>query len=407
MSWTCREWTEPMQTVFSGIGELWTTGTSIASAALAVEDGRVRWRGAEADLLDPYRSWPHRDLGGKAVLPGLVDSHTHLIWAGSRLEEYRQRSQGASYEAILAAGGGIHATVAATREASEAELVESASERAQLLLADGVTTLEVKSGYGLAVEPELKMLRVARQLELVGPQRIVPTLLAHMVPREKSRPAYLEMFARELIPEVARQGLAVAVDVFCDEGAFGLAETRTILESALENGLAIKLHAEQIAATGAARLAADMGALSADHLERSSPGDWAALAAAGTVGTILPGAAVVLRMPVPNARAMWDAGVKVAVATDHNPGSSPLYRLTLALQLAVALGGLSVDEALLAGTLHAAAALGRPELGSLEPGSAADFAVVDGEEARLPLYAWGGHWLHSVFIGGEEGGRRR
>lgn len=396
-----------MQTVFSGIGELWTAGDSIAHAALAVEDGVVRWRGAEADLPDAYRSWPRRVLGGKAVLPGLVDSHTHLIWAGSRIEEYRQRSQGASYEAILAAGGGIHATVAATRAASEAELVESAMVRAQRLLADGVTTLEVKSGYGLSAEQELKLLRVARQLERLVPQRIVPTLLAHVVPRGEVRQAYLEMFTRELIPEVARQGLAVAVDVFCDEGAFDLSETRAILESAVENGLGVKLHAEQIAATGAARLAAEMGALSADHLERSGPGDWAVLAAAGTVGTILPGAAVVLRKPFPDARAMWDAGVKVAVATDHNPGSSPFYRLTLALQLAVALGGLSVDEALLAGTLHAAAALGRRELGSLEPGSAADFAVVDGAEVWLPLYAWGGPWLHSVFIAGEEGGRCR
>lgn len=391
-----------MGVVFTGISELHTPVLQVHDAALVVDEGKVAWADAAEDLPERYRSWERRNLGGNAVLPGLVDSHTHLIWAGSRVEEFGRRSRGEGYEQILAAGGGIHATVAATQAASEDQLLFAAQERAITLLQGGVTTMEVKSGYGLTLEHELKMLRVARRLGETIPQRTIPTLLAHVAPRELQRAKYLEMFTGELIPEVARQGLAAAVDVFSDEGAFNLEETRAILEAALQNGLAVKLHAEQISPTGAARLAAELGALSADHLEQSGPKDWAALAAAGTVGTILPVAAVNLRKPFPNARAMWDAGVKVAVATDHNPGSSPLYSLTLALQLAIALGGLNVDEALLAGTAHAADALGRPDLGRLELDSAADFIVVDGKQAILPLYSWGANRLRAAYIGGEE-----
>jgi imidazolonepropionase len=386
--------------LFTGISELRTPELVVSDAVLAVEGGALAWLGSAGELPEPYCSWPRRDLQGNAVLPGLVDSHTHLIWAGSRIEEYGRRSRGDSYENILAAGGGIHATVAATQAASEEELLLAALTRARALLQDGVTTLEVKSGYGLTIEHELKMLQVARRLAESQPQRIVPTLLAHVVPRDTPRQTYVEMFTSELIPEVRRQGLAEAVDVFSDEGAFSLGETRTILEAALRHDLAIKLHAEQIAPTGAARLAAEMGALSADHLEQSSRDDWAELVSAGTVATILPGAAVVLRKPFPDARAMWDAGAKVAVATDHNPGSSPLYSLTLALQLAISLGGLSVDEALVAGTRNAADALRRPDLGRLEVASAADFLVVDGKDSLLPLYAWGARTIRSVYIGG-------
>jgi imidazolonepropionase len=386
--------------VFTGISELRTPELAVRGAGLAVEGGAVAWRGPADELPEAYRSWPQRDLQGNAVLPGLVDSHTHLIWAGSRIEEYGRRSRGESYEKILAAGGGIHATVAATQAASEEELLITARRRARTLLQDGVTTVEVKSGYGLTIEHELKMLGVARRLAESQPQRVVPTLLAHVVPRDTPRQAYVEMFTGELIPEVRRQGLAGAVDVFSDEGAFSLAETRTILEAALSHGLAIKLHAEQIAPTGAARLAAELGALSADHLEQSGRDDWEELASAGTVATILPGAAVVLRKPFPDARAMWDAGVKLAVATDHNPGSSPLYSLTLALRLAISLGGLSVDEALVAGTRNAADALRRPDLGRLDVGSAADFVVADGRNSLLPLYAWGARTIRAVYIGG-------
>lgn len=391
----------PARRVLRGISELRTPTERIAGAALVIENGRVAWRGPAAALPPAYADAAVDDLGGRAVLPGLVDSHTHLVWAGSRVDEHRRRARGESYEAILEAGGGIHSTVAATRAASEEELVALARRRAAGFLRGGVTTLEIKSGYGLEPEPELRMLRAIRRLAAEGPQRVVPTFLAHVVPAGRDRARYLDQLTTELIPEVARTGLAEAVDVFCDRGAFTLAEARRVLEAGLSHGLGIKAHAEQLEPTGAARLVAELGGLSADHLERAGTGDWRALAASGTVGTVLPGAAVLLKKPVPDARAMVDAGVTVAVASDHNPGSSPVVGLLPMLQLASALGGLTLEEALAAGTAHAADALARPELGRLEPGSAADLLVVDGPEALWPLVAWGPAPLVEVRIGGE------
>lgn len=391
-----------MKQVFTGIAELYTPRNRLERAALAVQDGRFVWVGAEESLPEEYRGWPRTDLGGRGVLPGLVDPHTHLVYGGNRLGEYLKRARGESYEAILAAGGGIYSTVRATALASEEELYEQAAARAALFLAQGVTSLEVKSGYGLLPEAELKMLRVIRRLGETLPQRIFPTLLAHVVPGGWEREKYVAMFCQELIPEVARAGLAEAVDVFCDQGAFTLEETRSILEAALSQGLKVKVHAEQIAHTGATKLAAEFGALSADHLEQSTPGDWQALAKSGTVGTVLPGAAVILRKPFPNARAMWDAGVRVAIATDHNPGSSPLFSPWLGMQLTASLGRLSLEEALVAHTQHAALALGRADLGKIEPGAWADFVVVDSTHALTPLYQWGHTPIHAVYVGGRQ-----
>ncbi|RIH86683.1 imidazolonepropionase [Calidithermus roseus] len=404
-----------MKQVFTGIAELYTPRERLERAALAVQDGRFVWVGAEADLPEEYRGWPQIDLGGRSegpsapggrrylgVVPGLVDAHTHLVYGGNRLGEYLQRARGESYEAILAAGGGIYSTVRATAAASEEELYELAAARAALFLAQGVTSLEVKSGYGLLPEAELKMLRVIRRLKETLPQRIFPTLLAHVVPKGWEREKYVEMFCRELIPEVARRGLAEAVDVFCDQGAFTLEETRQILGAALSHGLKVKVHAEQIAHTGATRLAAELGALSADHLEQSTQSDWQALAKSGTVGTVLPGAAVILRKPFPDARAMWDAGVRVAIATDHNPGSSPLYSPWLAMQLTMSLGRLSAEEVLIAHTENAALALGRKDLGKIEVGARADFVVVDSSSALMPLYQWGHTPIHAVYVGGRQ-----
>jgi imidazolonepropionase len=252
------------------------------------------------------------------------------------------------------------------------------------------------------LEDELKMLRVIRRLAAAGPQRITATLLAHVVPLGWRRDDYVAHVVDAVLPAVAAQGLAEAADVFCDRGGFTLEEAATILDAAAGLGLRIKLHAEQITRTGAARLAAARRALSADHLEVSTAADWEALARSGTVGVLLPGAAVVLRAPHPNARAMWDAGVKVAVATDHNPGSSPFYSQVLALQLAVALGGLSVEESLIAGTAHAADALARPELGRLAAGCCADFIVVESPHALELLYRWGAHAVRSVYVGGRQ-----
>src|SRR5690625_1155247 len=247
-------------------------------------------------------------MGGRGVLPGLIYAHTHLVWAGDRLDEYRLRSKGAAYEEILEAGGGIHNTVSATVAAGEEELLELALERARVFLAGGVTTLEIKSGYGGEPEAELKMLRVIRSLQERVPQRLVPTLLAHVIPQGWERAEYLRVFTQELIPIVAREGLATAVDVFCDVGAFTLPETERIFEAAVSHGLAVKAHAEQLSHTGATELVARFRGLSADHLEEATPQDWQALARAGSVGMSLPGAAVLLRQRCPDARARWAAG---------------------------------------------------------------------------------------------------
>lgn len=389
-----------MKQVFTGIAELYTPRERLEQAALVVQGGRFVWVGAEALLPEEYQSWPRTDLGGRGVVPGLVDAHTHLVYGGDRLGEYLQRTRGKSYEAILAAGGGIYSTVRATAAASEDGLYELARARAQIFLAQGVTALEIKSGYGLLPEAELKMLRVIRWLRETLPQRVFPTLLTHVVPRGWAREEYVATFTAELIPEVARSGLAEAVDVFCDQGAFTLGETQRILEAALSQGLKVKVHAEQIAHTGATKLAAELGALSADHLEQSTLGDWQALARTGTVGTVLPGAAVILRKPFPDARAMWDAGVRVAIATDHNPGSSPLYSPWLGMQLTISLGRLSAEEALIAHTENAAVALGREDLGKIEVGARADFVVVDSRWALEALYRWGHTPVHSVYIAG-------
>lgn len=387
--------------LFTEIAELYTPFKRLTHAALVVENGRIAWLGAQDDLPPTFTALTPISLGQRGVLPGFVDSHTHLVWAGSRLDEYLQRARGESYEAILEAGGGIYNSVRATQRASEDELLALAQSRAAIFQRDGVSTLEIKSGYGLEAEAELKMLRVINRLAQVVPQRIVPTLLAHVIPKGWQRQAYVAMFCGELIPEVKRAGLATAVDVFCDRGAFTLSETEQIFSAALDHGLAIKAHAEQIEHTGVSQLVARLHGLSADHLEQSTPTDWQALAAASTVATILPGANMILRKPFPNLRAMQATGVKIAVATDHNPGSSPLYSMVLAMQLAIALGGLSVEEALIAGTAHAADALGKPTLGRLAIGSAADFVVVVGERALKPFYAWGHSQIHRLYIGGE------
>jgi len=386
--------------LIKGISELYTPHEAVPNAAMAVADGRVAWVGAEAAVPLRFSTWPSVDLGGNAVIPGLVDSHTHLIWAGDRLDEYLLRARGASYAEILAAGGGIHETVTATNDASEPTLLMLARRRAGAFLRGGVTALEIKSGYGLTTEGELRMLRVARRLGEEGSQRVTTTLLAHVPDKSLPRGDYLERFLSETLPEAARLRLADAVDVFCDEGAFTLAETRRILEAALTYGLKVKAHAEQLTHTGAARLVAELGGVSADHLELATADDLAALAAAGTVATFLPVAALLLRRPTPEMAAVRASGVRVAVASDHNPGSSPVFGLLPVLQLAVAIWGMSVEEALVAGTANAGLALDRPEWGNLAVGSVADYLVIDSPRALTPLYTWGSPSLKEMVIGG-------
>lgn len=388
------------------MSELYTPFERLERAAFVVEGGRFAWVGAEEDLPEKYAEVPAVQLGGRGVLPGLVDCHTHLVWDGSRVAEYVARSDGAGYEELLAAGGGIHATVAATRGASEERLLHLARRRARSFVRGGVTTLEVKSGYGLTTEAELTQLRVARRLGEERSQRVTTTLLAHVPDPDTNRSAYVERFATETIPEAARNGLADAFDVFVDRGAFELEEARRLWEAAIAEGLPIKGHVEQLTHTGGARLLAELRALSADHLERATEDDLVALAEAGVVATVLPGAAALLGAGLPAARAFRSSGVKVAVASDHNPGSSPLFSLLPALQLATAVYGFSVHEALIGATAHAADALGRTDLGRVQVGALADYLVVDGSEALLPLYAWGNPHLAEAVLGGSTVWRR-
>jgi imidazolonepropionase len=362
---------------------------AIADAALVWVGPELLWVGPRRDLPAEYRRADRLDAGGGLVTPGLVDCHTHLAFDGWRADEFEQRIRGRSYLDIARAGGGIARTVRLTREASEAALLSRARGFLEEMRTLGVTTVECKSGYGLDRENELKLLRVYRDLADEGIARIVPTYLgAHVVPPELQgdRERYLQL-VEALIPEIAGEGLARCCDVFVEESAFSLAEARRILLAAKSAGLALKLHADQLSAGGGAELAAELGALSADHLEHASEAGIAAMARAGTVAVSLPLATLYLAQPPMAARRFIEAGVRVAVASDFNPGSAPSYHLPFALTLACTLQRMTPAEALKGATVIAARALGlEATIGSLEPGKAADFAVFDVPDVNLWLY---------------------
>ncbi len=364
----------------------------ISRAALAWDAETIRWVGPEAELPAVFRDWESRDAGERLVIPGLIDCHTHLAFGGWRADEFEQRLQGRSYLDIARAGGGILATVARTRVLSEDELFARAAGFLAEMVALGVTTVECKSGYGLSLESELKLLRVYRRLAVAGtpPVRIVSTFLgAHAVPLEyrERRAAYLDLLVDELIPAVARERLAQYCDVFVEEGAFSVAEGRRVLEAGRAVGLKPKIHADQLTSSGGAELAAELHALSADHLECVSPAGIRALAETGVVAVSLPFAALYLRAQPMPARRLIEAGVPVAVATDFNPGSAPSYHLPLALMLACTLQQMTPAEALKGATILAARALGMEgQVGCLEPGKAADFAVLEAESVNQWLY---------------------
>ncbi|MGH9281773.1 MAG: imidazolonepropionase, partial [Acidimicrobiales bacterium] len=349
--------------------------------AVAVREDRIAFAGPEDDLPADQRDAVVRiDAGGRLVTPGLVDCHTHLVFAGNRAGEFEQRLAGASYEDIARRGGGILATVRATRAASDEELLDTAAGRLRHLAASGVTTVEVKSGYGLDLPTELRLLRVARRLVGHAGVRVRTTYLAlHAVPPElRDRPdAYVDEVVGTMLPAVAAERLADAVDVFCETVAFTVEQCDRVLGVARQLGLAVKVHADQLTDGGGAALAARHRALSADHLEHASPEGVQALAAAGTVAVLLPGAALVLgETTAPPVAALRAAGVPTAVATDANPGTSPLLSLPLAMHLACLRFGLTPAEALAGATVHAAAALGLAgEAGVLVPGARADLVV--------------------------------
>ena len=382
----------------------------ITDAAIGVTSGTIGWIGAKRELPgEPQRLTRVIERGGGRLLtPGLIDCHTHVVFGGDRALDQELRAQGASYAAIAAAGGGIRSTVARTRRLTVEELVQAALPRVRALLLDGVTTLEIKSGYGLDVESELKMLRAARRIGEELDVEVVPTLLAaHALPPEftHDRAGYVNVLCQELIPEAVGQELAGAVDVFCESIAFTVPECARVLEAARERGLKVKVHADQLSDMGAARLAAEFGALSADHLEYTSADGVEALAASGTIAVLLPGAFLVLaetrRPPVATLRSL---GVPMAVSTDCNPGTSPVTQLSLMLPLGCALFGLTPLEALTGVTRHAAQALGLGQTrGTLEIGKRADFALWDVRHPRELSYWLGGGRCHAAV----RGGRRR
>jgi len=362
----------------------------VRQAALAWRDGTVRWAGPYDELPAEFKGDAITDCAGRLVVPGLVDCHTHLCFAGWRGDEFEARLRGVSYQEIAAAGGGITRTVTATRGASLGELQRMANTALQAILRLGVTTLECKSGYGLDEPNELKQLEVYRRLDAAQPIDLVPTFLgAHMVPPEhrKHRERYVDLLGNVLIPRIAREGLARFCDVFVEEGAFSVDEARIILGAAKAHGLGLKVHAEQLSASGGAMLAAEMGAVSAEHLEYAGDAAIEALAAAGTVAVSLPLASLYLGEAYLPARKMLAAGLAVAVATDFNPGSAPSYHLPLAMTLACLNQAMTPQEVLMGATTVAARAISlQDRVGSLLPGYQADLAIIDAPSLNQWLY---------------------
>ena len=347
------------------------------NAAIGIADGRIVRVGKRTELAG-FRAKEVVALGGAWVTPGLVDCHTHLVFGGTRANEHAMRRAGASYEEIANAGGGIASTVAATKAASADELRDQARRRLDALMAGGVTTIEIKSGYGLDTASEIRLLNTARAIGRDQPVRIVTTLLAlHALPPGEDRDAYVTMVAEEMIPTVAKTGLANSVDAFCETIAFTPAEVERVFTAARANGLPVRLHAEQLSNQSGAALAAKYKALSADHLEHLDAAGAKAMAAAGTVAVLLPGAYYALNeKKKPPVQLLRDAGAPIAIATDCNPGTSPVLNPQLVMNMACTLFGLTPEEAIAGMTINAARALGLAhEIGSIEAGKSADLCV--------------------------------
>lgn len=377
----------------------------IDQGALVTEGDRIAWAGPQAGLPANLRPAHEHDLGGALVTPGLVDCHTHLVYGGRRADEAEMRLNGASYEQIARAGGGIRSTVSATRAASEDGLFQLAARRARALAAQGVTTLEIKSGYGLSLESEARCLRVARRLGVELPLTVRTTFLgAHALPPEFEGRAddYIAAVCGWL-PQLHAQGLVDAVDAFCETIGFTPAQTRRVFEAARALGLPVKLHAEQLSDQGGAALAASFGALSCDHLEHLGADGIAAMKSAGTVAVLLPGAFYMLReTKLPPIAALREAGVPLAVSTDHNPGTSPGLSLPLMAHMACSFFRLTPLEAVRGITVHAARALGLSDRGTLATGQRADFAVWDLEHPNELTYWFGHNPCTRVVVAGQE-----
>jgi len=380
---------------------------AVRDGALAVRNGQIAWVGPRSELPQPLRTRTELDGKGGWLTPGLIDCHTHLVYAGDRAQEFEQRLRGASYEDIARAGGGIASTVRATRATAEAELLEASGQRLMRLVGEGVTTLEIKSGYGLDRDNELKLLRVARALGIAHGVDVQTTLLAaHALPPEYAGRAddYITLVCEEILPAAAREGLADAVDAYCEAIAFSPQQVRRVFEAARHARVRVKLHADQRSDLGGAALAAEFSALSADHLEYANAPGIAAMARAGTVAVLLPGAYYFLRETrPPPVDALRAAGVPIAIATDCNPGTSPVTSLLLMLNMACTLFRLRPEEALTGVTCHAAQALGLPDRGRLAVGMHADLALWDIDDLAQLSYAVGANPLAGMVRHGEIG----
>jgi len=380
----------------------------LKDAAVRAESGRIVFAGREADYVREFAGKPAAktlDAAGRAVLPGLVDAHTHPVWLGDRGAEIGRRLAGESYATIAAEGGGINATVRATRAGSDEELEAAVRRRLSAMLAHGTTTAEAKSGYGLTEKDELKALRLLNTLSAdESLPRIVPTLLAaHEIPPElrDNREEWVRIIIDRIVPRVASEGLARFCDVFCEEGVFTVPESRRILEAARRAGLSLRIHADELALSGGARLAAELSAASADHLLFIGSEEIAALARSGTVAVLLPGTAWWMRSRRAPARDLIAAGVPVAVASDSNPGTCNTESLPAVAAHACLDSGLSTEETLTGMTLNAAASLGlASEIGSIEPGKSADLLLLDAPDDRHLVYHWGINLAAAVVVRG-------
>jgi len=379
----------------------------IPGGGMLIRDGKIDSVGTTNQIKESVADAEIVDAGGRVVLPGFVDAHTHLVFAGNRLDDFERRARGETYEQIAAAGGGIWSTVEKTRAASDSDLFEQAKKHASWFLKCGTTTVEAKSGYGLAVNDELKILRVIRRLNDEMPLEFVPTFLgAHAVPHEdrQSPQRYVDLVIHDMLPRVAKEKLAEFCDVFCEQGYFDIEQSKEILTAAKKLGLKLRIHADQLTNSGGAKLAAELKATTADHLEKTDERGIAAMKSARIQPVLLPGSVLALGSTCyPRAREMIEAGLAIVIATDFNPGSSPSPSMPMMLSLACTQMRMSPAEALTASTINAAYTLGRGDkIGSLEPGKLANFSIFDCEDYRELAYWFGFSQAHSVYVRGER-----
>ena len=376
----------------------------IRDGGMLIRDGKIESVGPTDEIEKNVGDAEVVDAGGRIVMPGFVDAHTHLVFAGNRLDDFERRARGETYEQIAKAGGGIWSTVEKTRAASELDLLAEAKKHANWFLRCGTTTAEAKSGYGLTVEDELKILRIMRQLKEEVALEIVPTFLgAHAVPSAMSAEEYVEVVINEMLPRVTAENLAESCDVFCERGYFNIEESRKILSAAKKLGLNLRGHVDQLTNSGGAKLMAELSASTADHLEQTDEQGIAALRKANVQPVLVPGSVYALGSSrYPRAREMIEAGLAVVLATDFNPGSSPTASMPMVLSLACTQMKMSPAEAITASTVNAAYSLNRGDsIGSLEPGKIANFVIFDCEDYRELPYWFGMPQTHSVYVRGE------